>query len=61
MKGALYFPFELARDLKDFIESLLLEQKERLNYEDCIRHPFFNPLIWDGLRNGKNLTIILID
>jgi hypothetical protein len=54
MKGALYFPFELARDLKDFIESLLLEQKERLNYEDCIQHPFFNPMIWDGLRNGKN-------
>ncbi|XP_021957064.1 citron Rho-interacting kinase [Folsomia candida] len=50
-RGSVKIPARSSQDCKDFISGLLLEQEDRMTYNDCICHPFFNELIWDGLRN----------
>ena len=38
-------------DFRHFVEALLTDAGERAGYSHLVQHPFFNSIIWNGLRD----------
>merc|ERR1711928_269014 len=54
-KNSLQFPRSksVTKDFLHLISNLLCDSKSRLGYSDLIKHPFFNNIDWNSLRENS--------